>query len=289
MNINQIPEPPIKPTPLPKIVKDQHKELHFTSGQTRQQVSNHNPNAQPTQGGFMHNLNKYLQAQQTQMQKAQNKRGAGYQAKVQNVMRNNRHRKKSNPAVAIVIVVIWIMFGVIGNISDEFDSGSSTTSDIDTSSLFSNDPIDPDSVVYTTYENSCYSIDLPDTSRFRESTLSDCEISFSEGYVFARDAFIRFNGEYFYEDIDDYFTNRTEGVTIEDTTINDFPVKVITDDGSQTADEYFFWIRDQNLTDTNGDIMESLSFYFFSPDDDAETQIMNTILNSIKIKGGPSQ
>lgn len=291
MNIDQIPDGPIKPTKLPKIVLDQHKEAYFKAGQTAPQ-SNQNPNAQPNKGGLIANLDKYIQEANVKAEAERNKQrvrqtqsrtnfGKVFDARTM----RSRTKKKGNPAFAIIAVVIWFGFGIVGSISDSVsESGFEFDTDSSDSSLVV-EPIDPANVTYVTQTTDCYTIDLPDYSRYRESG-DNCEISFTEGFTLTRSAFVSFTGDFFYEDADEYLENR--GGTVEIIDVNGRKVHKITPESEFSSVEYFFWVRDLELDAGDGEIIESISFYITQTSTGSDDDIKDMIIDSISF-GADSQ
>lgn len=253
MNIKDLPPPHIKPTKSPSIMKDTDKEARFAAGQSLgTSLDSHNPNAQPNKGGIIQNVSKFLEQQNQNI-------GAS-----DSTAFKLPKKKKGNPGIGVAIIIIWILFAIIGSVTeetfDEFDTFDTSPS----SSL--SDPQSSDTagqIGTVSYETSCLRITIPETSIFGNAGLNDCEVSFDEGYSFSRTAFVSFDGSFFYESAEDYVARR--GLEIDaEINVNGQPVYIINDGvAASSTSEYLFWIRDLGITNAEGELIESVTFYVF--------------------------
>lgn len=282
MNINEMPPPPIKPTKLPKIVKDQEKEAYFAAGQTLgANLSTHNPNAQPNKGGLLHNVSKYLE-EQNRLANLKNQN-----ARLQAAVSGNklRGKKKGNPTWGIIIVVIWIMFAVIGSVQDEIaDDFNSTTNDITSNSSLSETPgTSLSQPVLTTQETSCISIDVPEGMNFElpTSATNECIFTFGLGnFSNTWATSTTTDGSYVYADADE-FLDALDLPVVEQLEINGYDVYKLEYDRTDSQDEYLFWIRDlEKSHDTNFKI-DAVTIVLQKDGRNYEADTPQRILNSI--------
>ena len=253
MNINELPSPPIKPTKLPSIVKDQHKEAQFAAGQTlTSSAFQHNPNAEPNKGGLLSNIAKYLEAQQ-QASQANARKLSSTAVKSSSSLPN---RKKGSPGWVVAFIVVWIGFGIVSSIVENVRVADDTPPSFSTSEA-------PATTEYVTQTTDCLEVTIPEGSWFLNSGLNDCEVSFDGGYSLSRRNIASFDGSPFYDDVDDYLFSR--GIfNATPVTINGVEAQIVEDTSATSGvSEYLFWIRDLGVVDGDGEPIDSVSFYLY--------------------------
>ncbi len=289
MNINEIPDPPIKPTRTPKIVKDQDKEAFFSAGAniggapTRDYS---NPNAQPHQGGIWHQINQQL-AQIEQASKA--------------TRRARTSQDKGGAWIFTVIVTMFIMGSVMVNIFSEYsDDASELVSNQDNQSPApseeydeSTTPEDVESIAYENQATNCLSLDVPEGSSFEtDSPLNGeyvCEVSFYNGFTSASDGFA-YNGEFSYTGPIDYISVLGYEV-IDVATVGDISRYEIADSGIDGLKLYIFWVRDFNLPGQSADsTLQAIHLYLYDLEagaNDVDQAIAQTALDTFTIELQP--
>ena len=132
-------DPIVKPTPLPKIVKDRNRE---PSSNIPPNLSNsapitHNANATPSKGGFMDNLNEMINNAQAKA-KVQTNTAKARQGVSQNGPTLKRRQGFNTKTIGWFIGLFFVLpyfFGIIGTISDGFEEFVPGVMDEHTSNL----------------------------------------------------------------------------------------------------------------------------------------------------------
>ena len=278
MNINQIPEPPIKPTRTPSIVKDQDKEARFAAGQSLADMHT-NVNAEPHKGGFIENVRAYVEEQnriaQQRMQEAQSKAGAA-KPRVR-----TRTKKKGNPAWAIIFVFFWIGISALGAIIPEEGFEDLSPAPVSTGTFEVENTVTLEDL--ETLERGCFTIDLPKGTDIDEVSIGGaCGESFDEGYVTEYQAFTFENSQslsvYLYADIDEFFfSNGFTGTLIEES--NGAQLYAI-EDSFVSSEQYLLWLRGTGAVNRSGDELNAVSLYLWN-NNGLDKEVMDAIAKSI--------
>ncbi len=304
MNINQLPEPPIKPTKLPKIVLDQDKEARFHSGQApKYQHSTANPNPTPSRGGLLHQISSYVETQQTYAQKTAAQRTkqpsmpklfAGSKSAGQNLS-----GKSSNSILTIIFLVVIFggsaIYEGVSSIINEVNSDTSSDYDYDFDFDYSYssgpDLSDSSKVEYEVAETSCIRMKVPIGSDFAQTDEagSPCDISFDRGFILTGDAY-SYSGGYLYENVEELILSRGFRL-IETVEINGRMAHHV-DDGSsfENHERYIFWVRDEQIPSDSDRVIETISLFLYGLDlgnpaesGQTDTVVSETMLESFEI------